>query len=267
MTKNVKRGGGTPPPKPIKKTVGKTDSIELIEEKKRLTINDVLKSKIVLKCKNTKQKELVNTINNFEVTIVTGVAGCGKTHVALARAIQLIQDTSSPYQTLILTKPVVEAEEQLGFIPGDLEEKLKPHMASFIDIIDDLIGENNRKRLVDLGIIKIEPLAFLRGKTLSNKIVIADEMQNASPTQLKTLMTRIGANSKYIISGDMDQSDRYKDYRKSGLYDVNKRYRVIEEIGFIEFDISNIVRNQLITKILSTYIEKNNDEEKQLIKG
>lgn len=266
MIKNVKRGGNSSTAKPIRKQTPKVDSPEVVEERKRLSINDVIKSKITLKCKNSKQKELVKTINDHQVTIITGVAGCGKTHVALARAIQLIQDTSTPYHTLVLTKPVVEAEEQLGFIPGDLDEKLKPHMASFIDIIDDLVGENNRKRLVDLGIIKIEPLAFLRGKTLSNKIVIADEMQNASPTQLKTLMTRIGTNSKYVISGDMDQSDRYKNYRKSGLYDVNKRYRCISEIGFIEFDMDHIVRNELITKILATYVE-NNEEKKELIKG
>lgn len=267
----MKKNGKTVPTsgttKSTKANDSKKESYGSVSERKQLSINDVLKSKVVLKCKNTKQKELVNLINDFEVTIVSGFAGTGKTHVALARGLQLIQDTSTPYSTLILTKPVVEAEENLGFLPGDLEEKLRPHMASFIDIIDSLVGEGNRKRLMDLGIIKIEPLAFLRGKTLSNKIVIADEMQNASPNQLKTLMTRIGEESKYIITGDIDQSDRYRYFKDSGLYDVSQRYRDIQEIGFLEFEIEDIVRNKLISKILSTYKEDSYAESKKIILG
>jgi len=226
---------------------------ESIVEKERLSINDILKTKVKIKCKNAKQKEMLRLVEEKEVSIVSGVAGCGKTFLAIAKALELIQDQTTLYTRLVITKPIVEAEENLGFLPGGLEEKLSPHMASSTNIIDEIIGSANRIRLTELGIIVVEPLAFLRGKTLSNCVLVADEMQNASPSQLKTLMTRIGENSKYIISGDIDQSDRYYDVKQSGLYDIIKRFVDIEEIGHVEFELEDIVRNPLIAKILATY--------------
>jgi phosphate starvation-inducible PhoH-like protein len=179
--------------------------------------------------------------------------------VAIARAIELLQNKSNPHEKLIITTPAVEAEEKHGFLPGDLKEKMEPYMASSIDIIDKIMGKAARVKLEELEIIKVEPLAFIRGKTIDDSIVIVEEVQNMSPHQVKTLLTRIGANSKYVLSGDLDQSDRYKNVTHSGLYDVMNRHRNIDEIGFFEFETEDIVRNPIISKILDNYDVVTND--------
>ena len=155
----------------------------------------------------------------------------------------------------------MEAEENLGFLPGDLKEKMQPYLAASIDIVDKIIGKSNRIKLEEIEELIIEPLGFIRGKSIDNSVLIMEEAQNMSPAQMKTLLTRIGYNSKYIISGDMDQSDKYDRVEKTGLYDAMNRHRSINEIGFFEFNENDIVRNPLITKILSKYDsfkEKNN---------
>jgi phosphate starvation-inducible protein PhoH len=173
--------------------------------------------------------------------------------VAIAIAIELLQNKSNPYEKLIITTPAVEAEEKHGFLPGSLKEKMEPYVASSIDIIDKIIGKSARVRLEELDIIKVESLAFIRGKTIDDSIVIVEEVQNMSPHQVKTLLTRIGSNSKYVLSGDLDQSDRYKNTTQSGLYDILNRHRNINEIGFFEFKKEDIVRNPIISKILDNY--------------
>jgi len=216
-------------------------------------INKVLKTKRRLKCKNVKQKEFANLITDKEIIISSGPAGVGKSFVAIARAIELIQNKTNQHETLVIVKPAVEAGEKLGFIPGDMREKMEPHVASSLDIIDKIIGKSARTQLEDAEIIKVEPLGFLRGKTIDNSIVIVEEVQNMSPEQVKTLLTRIGTNSKYVLSGDLDQSDKYKYVNDSGLYDVMNRHRNITEIGFFEFTNDDIVRNKIISKILDNY--------------
>ena len=206
-----------------------------------------------LKCKNRKQKEFANLINKHEIIIASGPAGTGKSYISIAKAIELVQNQESPYKKIIISKPAVEAGEKHGFMPGDMKEKMEPYVASSVDIIDKILGKSTREKLVENGIVQIEALAFIRGKTVDNTILIMEEAQNMSPNQVKTLLTRIGENSKFIISGDIDQSDKYRDVTHSGLYDVMNRHRNIKEIGFFEFGVEDIVRNPIISKILKNY--------------
>lgn len=222
-------------------------------------INKVLKTKHRLKCKNARQKEFANLITEKEIVISAGPAGVGKSYVAIARAIELLQNKTNSHETLIIVKPAIEAGEKLGYLPGDMREKMEPHVASSLDIIDKVMGKAARIQLEEAEIIKVEPLGFLRGKTIDDAIVVVEEVQNMSPEQVKTLLTRIGSNSKYVLSGDLDQSDRYRNVRESGLYDIMNRHRNIQEIGFFEFTKADIVRNPIISKILDNYETVTND--------
>jgi phosphate starvation-inducible PhoH-like protein len=223
-------------------------------------VNKIIPKKVTLKCKNAKQKQYANLIREREITICSGPSGVGKSYVAIAVALQLLQATDNTLNKIIIVKPAVETEENLGFLPGDLKEKLAPYMASSIDIVDKLIGKTKRIALEQSEELVVEPLGFLRGKTIDNSVLVMEETQNTSPFQMKTLLTRIGYNSKYVISGDMDQSDKYRDATKTGLYDVMNRHLNIDEIGFFEFDEGDIVRNPLITKILKNYKIEDNDK-------
>ena len=182
-----------------------------------------------------------------------GPAGTGKSFIAIARAIELLQNVSNSYGKIIIAKPAVEADEKLGFMPGTEREKMEPHIASSLDIFDKIIGKYNRMRLEELDTLIIQPLGFIRGKSIDNSIIIIEEAQNLSPDQCKSILTRIGANSKLVISGDLDQSDRYKDVRFSGLFDLVLRHKNIPEIGFFGFKNDDVVRNPLISKILKNY--------------
>lgn len=216
-------------------------------------INEIVPTKYRLKCKNLNQKEFSNLITEKEIVIATGPAGVGKSYIAIARAFELLQNTSNQYKHIILINPAVEAEEKYGFMPGTLREKLDPFVGSSIDIIDKIVGVDKRIKLEEEGVIVVGALGFIRGKTIDNTILVMEEAQNMSPHQMKTLLTRIGSNSKFIISGDLDQSDRYSDYKQSGLYDVVNRHRNIDQFGFMVFSESDIVRNPLITLILNNY--------------
>jgi phosphate starvation-inducible PhoH-like protein len=227
----------------------KTSKIE------NLSIEAILKKKYNIKCKNNVQKDYVRLIKEKEITFCSGPAGTGKSYCAINQGILLLQNEPELYKKLLVVKPAVESEENLGFLPGDLKEKLEPHLKSSIDIVDKIVGEHNRISLEENRLLEVEPLGFIRGKTIDNSIVIIEEAQNMSPHQMKSLLTRIGENSKYIISGDINQSDKFKDYKKSGLYDAMSRHTNISDIGFFEFSVNDIVRNPIITKILNNYDE------------
>jgi phosphate starvation-inducible PhoH-like protein len=213
----------------------------------------ILNDKFRLKCKNEAQKEFVRIITDYEIVIAAGPAGTGKSYLSIGRAIELLQNVSNPYSKIIICKPAVEAEEKIGFIPGTEREKLEPHIASSLDILDKMIGQYSRMQLEEKGVLIIQPLGFIRGKTLDNSIIIIEEAQNLSPNQCKTILTRIGNNSKLIISGDIDQSDKYKNLKETGLYDIITRHKNVPEIGFFEFSKADIVRNPIIGKILNNY--------------
>ena len=218
-----------------------------------MDINTILNYKHRLKCKNQVQKEFAKLIVDNEIIIASGPAGVGKSYVAIAKAIELVQTKANKFEKIMIITPAVEAGENLGFLPGDMKEKLAPHVASSIDIIDKIVKKPNRKKLSEAGILKIDALAFIRGKSIDNTILVMEEAQNMSPDQMKTLLTRIGYNSKFIISGDLDQSDRFKHISKSGLYDAIDRHKNVNAIGFVEFQEIDIVRNPLIKEILANY--------------
>jgi len=210
-----------------------------------------------LKCKNHKQKDFSKLITEKEIIFAIGPAGVGKSYVAIARAIELIQNVSNQYSKMVIINPAVEAEEKYGFMPGDLRDKLDPFVGPSLDIVDKIMGIKNRLKLEEDGVISVGALGFIRGKSIDNTILVMEEAQNMSPHQMKTLLTRIGYNSKFIISGDLDQSDRYKNYKDSGLYDGIQKHKNINEIGYIEFNESEIVRNPLIAQILNNYKPSN----------
>ena len=250
-----------PPVKSDNKSIGKntnksntkiTETPEIFGSNKEI-LDTLISNRFRLKCKNEKQKEYVNLISENEIVFCAGPAGVGKSFLAIARAIELLQNKSNKYERLIIVNPAVEAEEKLGFIPGSVREKLEPYVASSIDIIDKIIGSKNRKTLEASGIIKVEALAFIRGKTIDDSILVMEESQNMSPNQMKTLVTRIGENSKFIISGDLDQSDRYSDFTKTGLYDAMNRFKNINGIAMFKFNVEDVVRNPIISKLLKRY--------------
>lgn len=253
-----------------KKPVKKTKSSEPKDKPTAGTaelIQKILGKKLRIKCKNSKQKDFTRMIADMEIVVAAGPPGTGKSFLSIGKAIELLQNKTNNYERLLIVKPAVEVEENLGFLPGDLKEKLAPYLASSIDIVDKLVGKPNREKLEDAGIIQIEPLGFIRGKTIDNSIVVIEETQNISPSQLKSLLTRIGENSKYIISGDLNQSDKFRRFTQTGLYDIFQRLRCVPEIGFFQFDAEDIVRNPLITKILEHYDEQSAFYDAPLVDG
>ena len=206
-----------------------------------------------IKCKNENQKKLINSIKENEITIVSGLPGTGKTFLACAEALKLIK-TRAKYKKILLVKSVTQLQgEDIGFLPGDLKEKLDPYMISFIDNFEKIIGESMTGKLRDLGIISIQPLAFVRGRSIDNTIIIVDEAQNISVNNMRTLMTRIGDNSKMVILGDVKQ----KDIRKksdSSLEVIIDKFKDIEGFGCIELrNPDDVVRNPIIKVIESTF--------------
>lgn len=225
-------------------------------------VKDIIMSKVNhFRPKNQSQKEYANLIYENEIVICSGPAGTGKSHTAIAIGLELVRDNLSPYKKLIVCTPAIEAEENLGFLPGSMEEKLAPYLASSVSLIDKVIGKVNREALTHQNIIEIEALAYIRGKTIDNAIFIMEEAQNMTPNQMKTLLTRIGDSSKFIISGDLEQSDRYKTGKESGLHDAMTRLEKVKEIGFFEFKPEDIVRNKIISKILKCYNQTDKEKD------
>ena len=202
--------------------------------------------------KNPAQKRFYNTITKKDVTFCIGPAGCGKTFLSVHRALRELGDKESKIDGIVSVKPLVEADgEKIGFLPGDLEEKTAPWMMSFYYNMEQIIGKQRLRMLKEGGIVEVMPLAFMRGITLSNKFVILDEAQNATPEQIKMFVTRIGQDSKYIITGDLEQSDLRN--RTSGLEDAIKRFAGVTGVGLAQFKEKDIVRHPLVKKLLKRY--------------
>ena len=199
------------------------------------------------------QKHYYNTLYNSEITICTGPAGVGKSYVAMSAAVQLLLDPSNSYEKIIIVRPAVEAEEKLGALPGNLEEKLDPYIFPSYYLLNKIIGKEAREKLKEHDIIEVFALAYMRGMNIDNSILIFEEAQNSTPSQMKLLLTRIGFNSKFFISGDIEQTDRYKDKTQSGLYDAMSKFTDLEEVGTFDFGTEDIIRNPIISKILKKY--------------
>jgi len=202
--------------------------------------------------KNPAQRRFYKTISNKDITFGIGPAGCGKTYLSVHKALRELGDKQSKIDGIVIVKPLVEAAgEKLGFLPGDVEEKTAPFMMSFYYNMEQIIGKQRMEVLKESNIIQVIPLAFMRGITLANKFVILDEAQNATPEQIKMFVTRIGENSKYIITGDLDQSDIQK--HKSGLEDAIKRFAGVHGVGLASFKEKDVVRHSLVRRLLKRY--------------
>jgi len=221
-------------------------------------INSIVKKKQKNKFLTESQEHYYNLLRNNQITICSGPAGVGKSYIAMKAAVDLLMDPSNAYEKLVIVRPAVEAEEKLGSLPGNLEEKLDPYIFPSYYLLNKIIGKEAREKLKDAEIIEVFALAYMRGMNIDNTILIFEEAQNSSPNQMKLLLTRIGFNSKFFISGDIEQTDRYRDKRQSGLYDAIKKFNDVSDIGVFEFGDGDVVRNPLISKLLKKY-EENRD--------
>ena len=220
---------------------------------KRQALKDLSKLNFdELQYKNPAQRRFYKTISDKDITFGIGPAGCGKTYLSVHRALRELSDKQSKIDGIVIVKPLVEAAgEKIGFLPGDVEEKTAPFMMSFYYNMEQIIGKQRMEVLKESNTIQVIPLAFMRGITLANKFVILDEAQNATPEQIKMFVTRIGENSKYIITGDLDQSDISK--HKSGLEDAIKRFAGIHGVGLASFKEKDVVRHSLVRRLLKRY--------------
>lgn len=228
----------------------KTNKVYVNDTKKEL---EILIGDLYFQPKNQHQKDFCQTIEDKEIIICSGPAGVGKSMLSIAKALELLKKKDNEFYKIVVCTPAVEADEHLGSLPGTLEEKLSPYIYSSLYLMRKLIGEERVENLLSKGYVEIMGLAYMRGINIDNSIVIAEEFQNATPRQVKTLLTRIGFNSKFIVSGDLEQSDKFKNSQQSGLYDALKRLSDVKEIGIFKFDEKDIVRNKIISVILEKY--------------
>ena len=193
-------------------------------------------------------------MKNHPLTFAIGPAGTGKTFLAVAYGVSLFR--RNEIKRIVLTRPAVEAGESLGFLPGDLREKVDPYLQPLYDALYVLLGTEAVDKMIEKKQIEIAPLAYMRGRTLDDAIVILDEAQNTTTSQMKMFLTRLGFHSKMIVTGDITQID-LKTQEMSGLLDAQRRLQGIPEIGFVQLKLSDIVRHPLVSKILSKYENEN----------
>ena len=237
-----------------KKSPVPTPSIEEGQNKTRKeVICSILKKKTKEKFLTQTQKRYYDTLISSEVTVCSGPAGVGKSYITMKAAIDLLSDPNTPYEKIIIVRPAVEAEEKLGSLPGNVEEKLDPYIFPSYYLLNKIIGKEVREKLKELEIVEVFALAFMRGMNIDNSILIFEEGQNATPSQMKLLLTRIGFNSKFFLSGDLEQFDRHKDKTQTGLWDALQKFQNLDDIGTFEFNHEDVVRNPLISKILKRY--------------
>lgn len=219
--------------------------------------NDLIKRAVInksIKYKNPKQKELVKLIHDNQIVFIKGSAGSGKTFIALKAALEVLQDAGNDINRITLTKPIVEAGESIGFLPGDADEKTQPYMKSFEDNIKELIGKEATRNMIAAGVIEAMPLSFIRGNTFRRSISILDEAQNTTPMAMKLFVSRIGETSKMIIIGDTDQTDlMLRNNEIHGLEDAFKRFQGVKGVGFFEFTEDDIVRSAILIDLMKRY--------------
>ncbi|QEY35833.1 phosphate starvation-inducible protein PhoH [Caproiciproducens galactitolivorans] len=208
-----------------------------------------------VKAKTLGQKKYCNAIKKNTITIGIGPAGTGKTYLAVALAVTAFR--AQEVNRIILTRPAVEAGEKLGFLPGDLQQKVDPYLRPLYDALFDMLGAETYQRYVERGNIEVAPLAYMRGRTLDDSFIILDEAQNTTPEQMKMFLTRLGFNSKMVITGDVTQID-LPDGRRSGLKDVIKILRDVDDIAQVRFNEKDVVRHKLVQDIIKAY-EKNEE--------
>ena len=207
--------------------------------------------------RSKKQSEYLNYLLNEKITMSLGPAGTGKSYLAVSVGVSMLMEKK--VERVILSRPAVEAGERLGFLPGDMKDKVDPYLRPLYDALYDLFGYEKIQKKIETGEIEIAPLAFMRGRTLKNSFAILDEAQNASLTQIKMFLTRIGENSKLVVNGDPSQIDLINK-NDSGLAKSMKILKSVKEIKVVEFDHNDVVRHPLVAKIIQAYQKKFNDK-------
>ena len=232
------------------------DQFMINEKVKNTNVTDIIKTpKKSIIPRSEKQKEYVRALRQNEIIISAGPAGTGKTFLAVAIGLTMLLEKK--IERIILSRPAVEAGERLGFLPGDMKEKVDPYLRPLDDSLYDLFHFEKIQRMIEIGDIEIAPLAFMRGRTLKNSFAILDEAQNATDTQIKMFLTRIGENSKIVVNGDPSQID-LSSKNMSGLDRSKKILSHLNEIAVVDFDHSDVVRHPLVSKIVKAY--NNNDK-------
>jgi len=211
----------------------------------------------VISPKSVNQKYYIDAIRNADIVFGIGPAGTGKTYLAVAMAVSAL--ASEQVRSIILTRPAVEAGEKLGFLPGDMAQKVDPYLRPLIDALNDMLGQDKAQELVERGTIEIAPLAFMRGRTLNNAFVILDEAQNTTREQMKMFLTRIGFDSRAVVTGDITQID-LPAQKNSGLVEAEKILSNIRGIKFSHFSKSDVVRHPLVQKIIQAYEQKDSGD-------
>ncbi len=214
-----------------------------------------------IKARTANQQHLIDAYNENDMVFAVGPAGTGKTYLSIALAVKALKEKTA--KKIILSRPAVEAGEKLGFLPGDMKEKIDPYLQPLYDALEDMLPQVKLQDMMEKHVIQIAPLAFMRGRTLSDAVVILDEAQNTTPAQIRMFLTRMGWNTKMIITGDTSQIDLPKT-QKSGLIEALHILSNVEGIGVVRLDRSDIVRHKLVTRIVNAYEEfdkeyKNNE--------
>ena len=239
-----------------KDLLSSVDQFMINEKVKNSNVTDIIKTpKKSIIPRSEKQKDYVRALRQSEIIISAGPAGTGKTFLAVAVGLTMLLEKK--IERIILSRPAVEAGERLGFLPGDMKEKVDPYLRPLYDSLYDLFHFEKIQRMIEIGDIEIAPLAFMRGRTLKNSFAILDEAQNATDTQIKMFLTRIGENSKIVVNGDPSQID-LTNKNMSGLHRSKKILSHLNEISVVDFDHSDVVRHPLVSKIVKAY--NNNDQ-------
>ena len=209
-----------------------------------------------IKARTPNQQQLIDAYNQNDMVFAVGPAGTGKTYLSIALAVKALKDKTA--KKIILSRPAVEAGEKLGFLPGDMKEKIDPYLQPLYDALEDMLPQVKLQDMMEKNVIQIAPLAFMRGRTLSDAVVILDEAQNTTPAQIRMFLTRMGWNTKMIITGDMTQIDLPKT-QKSGLVEALQILNKVEGIGIVNLTGKDIVRHKLVTRIVKAYERFDNE--------
>lgn len=203
-----------------------------------------------IRCKTLGQRAYVDAVRHHELTLAVGPAGTGKTYLAMALAVVALKNKE--VERIILTRPAVEAGEKLGFLPGDMTQKVDPYLRPLYDALFEIMGGDAYQRLVERGTVEVAPLAFMRGRTLNNAFIILDEAQNTTTEQMKMFLTRLGMGSRCVVTGDISQTDLPRD-KRSGLGEAMKVLKNVQGVSLIELTAQDVVRHELVQRIVRAY--------------
>ena len=243
-------------------SIGEEDILDIVKGRRT---NDFVPADVVcysmsgrpIKARSENQHRLIEAYEQNDMVFAVGTAGTGKTYLSIALAVKALKEKTA--KKIILSRPAVEAGEKLGFLPGDMKDKIDPYLQPLYDALEDMLPQVKLQDMMEKHIIQIAPLAFMRGRTLNDAVVILDEAQNTTPAQIRMFLTRMGWNTKMIITGDMTQID-LPHSQKSGLIEVLKILNNVEGIGFVTLDRRDIVRHKLVTRIVNAYEQFDKDK-------